>query len=208
MRNLILAALLVFAGPVIGNEIHLNGRNTVILSDDIGLNSTDLFVAAVAGKRIMLPLDQTLYIVVASPGGTYGSAVQIATMMAQLPNTKMFCRYCASAAGMIFAVFPKPNRLISKNSEVVMHEMYMDNVTANQVMQKIKLVDLIIASEEFNKTMRSVIGISRKEYEAKIIGTEWHVIGADLIKLKLADELVTISCDRYMTMLAPKTCSN
>jgi ATP-dependent protease ClpP protease subunit len=186
--------------------VHLNNVNTVILADHIGMVSVDTTVGALLGKRVMLPADETLYIVIASGGGEIDAALALHNFIGQLPNTVLICKYCASAASMIFADASHP-RLVTNKSVVLMHEMYMPHVTAKMA-QDSSFVDAITAaSDAFNEMIYKHIGITKEQYEDKILNTEWVVEGGDAVGLHLADELVRVECDTFESMLLPDTCS-
>jgi ATP-dependent protease ClpP protease subunit len=206
----LLSLTLVFAHAgacsVKPRTVHLNGANTVIFSNEIDGVQADTILHAIVGKRLLLRPTETLYVVIVSGGGNYSNAMVMKEFLATMPNTQVICKYCASAAGMLFATFPKPGRLAIKSSEVLMHEMYMPKVTAKMVNEKTILAGLLIDSEAFNKLMRTELGMSRADYEAKIADTEWSVMGVDNVTLKLADEFVVLECDQYVKRLAPKTC--
>lgn len=187
--------------------ITLTGMNTVLLVGDIDPVMTDNTIAALVGKRSMLPAKQTMYVLIASPGGMYQAGVILNNFISTLPNTEVICRACYSAAGMIFSA-SKLKRLATDNSSVLMHEMYTNHVTANVVRDGRSLKDLVKQSDEFNKLMYTVLGMSKSDYEDKIRGTEWIVEGEELVSLHLADEMVNVSCDMHMMFLAPETCAN
>lgn len=185
--------------------IELNGRNTIAFAGVIDALSNDMLTAAIIGKRALLPPDQTLYLVIASGGGNYRDALILKNFIAVVPNMQVICKYCASAAGMVFATF-KNHRMVIESSEMMMHEMYVIKVTANMLLNK-SIEGLIESSDEFNSLIRNVMGMSKKDYESKIIDQEWSVFGKELLKLKLADEIVKINCSDYVKAIAPHTCA-
>jgi ATP-dependent protease ClpP protease subunit len=186
--------------------IELNGRNTVLLETEITDLTMDTFAYAVMGKRLMLPPDQTLYILIVSGGGDYYTSLKVKKLFEDVPNVAVICKYCASAAGMLFATHKGPRLAIDK-SVMLMHEMYLRHATVKDVMNLNEMKQFVINSEDFNEMHYSIIGISREEYEKKIVGKEWTVEGEELVKLHLADKLVTIHCDEYWKSIAPDTCS-
>jgi ATP-dependent protease ClpP protease subunit len=189
-------------------SIHLTYSNSLIFAQEINRLNVGVFISAMIGKRVLLDEDQTLYVVVVSGGGDFGSVLAFMEAMDHIPNMKLICKYCASAAGLLFARSAHP-RLAIKKSKFLMHEMYMDHVTADMVISGPELiVSLIANSDDFNKRLYSLIGISKEAYENKIRNTEWIVGGPEMIKLHLADELVTIECDPFVQSVAPDTCSN
>ena len=187
--------------------LELNALNTLVFNEDIDSASADTFVAALMGKRVLLDMyfpGDTLYVIIASGGGQYYDVKMMRAMLAKIPNVAVICKYCASAAGYLFVTFPGKRYTIEK-SHLLMHEMYIPKLTAAQV-DNYNFNSLIKDSEEFNKEHYSRIGISRQEYEKKIIEKEWSVFGAGIIEIHLADEHVKLSCNAYVQRMAPDTC--
>lgn len=191
------------------NIIELNRFNTLLLDVEIDAKSTDTFLAALAGKRLLLPEEKTLYIIIASGGGNYyyAKSIQSALRMKAFKNVSVICKYCASAAGFIFATHTGDRLAISK-SQLLMHELYLAKFTAKNAYDETLLDNLVIDSDNFNRSMYTIIGMSQEEYENKIENKEWIVKGKDLVKLHLASRLITINCDDYVKIMAPNTCSD
>lgn len=187
--------------------IELNAINTLVFNEDIDAASADWFVSALIGKRMMLDRHDpkaTMYVIIASGGGVYYDVKMMRAMLAKIPNVAVICKYCASAAGYLFITFPGKRYVIEK-SHVLMHEMYIPKLTAAQV-DTYNFESLIKDSEEFNEEHYRRIGITRKEYEKKIIEKEWSVFGAGIIEIHLADEIIKLSCNPYVQRMAPDTC--
>ncbi len=89
--------------PADREKIKLTGHNTVLFDATIDDSSIDTSLAALTGKRLTLPLSQTVYILIASGGGNYAASLKFIEAVKYFPNLKMICKYCGSAAGMIFA---------------------------------------------------------------------------------------------------------
>ncbi len=191
--------------------VELNRLNTYVWSNEVSPVTTDEFIAALIGKRVLLDRVNPyakLYIVIVSGGGSYEHALAMKRLISQIPYVTLICKYCASAAGFIFATTPGTERLAIKKSQLLMHEMYLPHFTAENAKNPSIAKDLIKSSDEFNAAMYTKIGISKAEYEKKIINKEWNLYGEDLVKNKLADKLVNIKCDTYVNTLAPDTCSS
>jgi ATP-dependent protease ClpP protease subunit len=186
--------------------IELDGRNTVLLDKEITNVNIDTFAAALAGKRLLLPLNETLYVLIVSQGGNYEASLKVKVLFANMPNVAVICKYCASAAGMLFATHKGP-RYATEKSEMMMHEMYMQHATAREVQDANAMKQFIANSDDFNRLHYSIIGMSKEEYEKKITDKEWSVYGQDLVKLHLADKFVIVHCNDYLKSIAPDTCS-
>lgn len=194
-----------FAKPL--ETIELTGNNVVLLNTEMNDANMDTFIAAVAGKRIMLGDETTpLYILIVSGGGTYGSSLKVKKLFEVIPSLQVICKYCASAAGMVFVTHKGP-RLAIKKSILLMHEMFLQHATIKDVSNTFEMRLFWQNNEDFNKLHYDLIGISREEYEKKIVGKQWIVEGEEIVKLHLADKVVKIHCDDYINSLAPDTCS-
>lgn len=191
--------------------IELNRLNTYVWSNEVSPVTTDEFMAALIGKRILLDRVNPyakLYVVIVSGGGSYEHALVMKRLISQIPYVTLICKYCASAAGFIFATTPGTERLAIKKSQLLMHEMYLPHFTAQNAKNPAIMKDLIKSSDEFNAAMYTKIGMSKADYEKKIINKDWILNGDELVKHKLADKLVNIKCDVYVNTLAPDTCSS
>lgn len=155
---------------------------------------------------MLLPLEETVYIVLVSPGGRYSVGLEIIEVLKSLPNTQLICKYCGSMAGQIFAASGL-KRLVINKSRLMMHEMVLPRFTAEMAKYPQLSERLIHNSEAFNAVMYNMIGITKEQYEAKIIGKDWELSGKDIIKHNLADELVRLDCHFLTSEALPDTCS-
>jgi ATP-dependent protease ClpP protease subunit len=144
-------------------------------------------------------------VVIVSGGGQYGEGVRLMNVINSVPNTTVICKYCASAAGMVFGASTS-RRLVIQKSELIMHEMFMDHITANMMGPNLAN-SLKKSSDEFNQIMYSKIGMSKADYEKKILNTEWILDGIDIVKFHLADEFVRLDCDDILKYILKDTCS-
>lgn len=211
---LVLASITFTASPpaitstIKPEVIHLNMKNTMIFDREINAGTVDNFVAALIGKEIILGNENApLYIIIVSPGGGYETAKDMRKILTKVKNVVLICKYCASAAGYVFATYDGP-RLVVKESQLMIHEMYISHFTAENVSHKEILDELIKDSAEFNEAMYTLMNMSKEDYLTKIIGKEWNLNGLEIVKWHLADKLVTISCDEYIKRLAPNTCAS
>lgn len=206
--TLMLSLLCCVGSPSVAKTraVELNTDNTLIFDSEVNEISVNTFVRALIGLRNELPMNQKLYVIIASPGGQYGAGKKLLAFMDRVPNMELVCKYCASAAGMLF-IASKHRRLVIEKSDILMHEMYLAKVTAITASNPFIIKDLVSASEEFNKMHYSRIGMTREAYMNKIKDKVWNVWGGEALKLHLADEQVVLHCNDYIKMLAPKTCN-
>jgi len=188
-------------------RVTLTASNTVIYDTDISLVSVNNIYSSIVNKRSITPIYEPIYLVIVSGGGQYSAVRLLVDNLRQIPNLVMICRYCASSAGYLFATH-SGRRLVSKGSELLMHEMFIPKLTANDTKNPQVITSLVQSSNEFNQTIAKIIGISIEQYEAKIIpNKEWSLLDADIVKHKLADAVISkIECDVWIRQMAPMTC--
>lgn len=191
--------------PRIDADVYLNGANTVLFDQAIVPQTADTFAKAVMGQRILIGPSQPLYVLIASPGGYVDVGERIYTFLGSMENLTLICRFCASDAGLLFATFKGP-RLVTDGTQFIMHEMFMDHVTGEMLRSQLDIAAFIQRSDDFNKRLYNMIGMSRQEYEKKIVKKEWELTGNEIVKNHLADRMVKVACDPYMKSLAPITC--
>lgn len=186
--------------------LELNYKNTIIFETEVSEISVNVFVRALIGARDILPAKEKLYVLIVSPGGGYDAGKKLLQFLKKMQNTELICKYCASMSGQIF-VASGLHRMVIEKSDILMHEMFLPHVTALNATNKSIINNLVASSEEFNKVMYTIIGISKEDYMKKITNKSWNVYGNEALKLHLADELIKIHCDDYVKMLAPQTCN-
>jgi hypothetical protein len=193
--------------PVVSNSvISLTESNTVIFDSKIDNLEVYKILSELRYRRAKLSHNKPLYLVIVSGGGYYDAAKFWRKELATIPNLTLICKYCASAAGYIFATFEGP-RLVIDKSLMVMHEMYIDHVTANMLMRLDLFEGLSRNSQEFNKAISDIIGISPDEYSLRILDRNWEVEGSDIVNLHLADKVIKLNCSPKIADFAPNTCS-
>jgi ATP-dependent protease ClpP protease subunit len=198
-------SLLVSSHSNAQETIELTGRNTALLDFEIMPAGVHGFLQAIVGARTMLPLNQTLYIVINSPGGVIEGALLLRKVIDGVPNVALICDECDSGAGLIFVTSKQP-RLVTDKSTVMCHEMSQMVTAASLTPQA--TASLKTASDAFNKEIYTVMGMSKEQYEKNIIGQQWEIIGAANVKLHLADRVVKVHCDPYMRQIANNLCDS
>jgi ATP-dependent protease ClpP protease subunit len=213
--NLWLVILVVYMLGVFSCESHAKGKirtidlnemNSLGFAQYINPYAVDLTMSAVTAKSLMVK-DDPLYLVVASYGGEYFSAKVLKFYLDRVPNLTLICTNCQSAAGMIFGT-SSHKRLVTTKSIVMMHEMYVQKVTANQITKQSLVESLQRDSREFNLLMANKLDMPVDKYEDKIRDAEWTLEGKDIVDAGLADEVVRIRCNDYVKAVMPVTCGD
>jgi ATP-dependent protease ClpP protease subunit len=201
MKYLIFIVLLS-ASLANAREVILTATNTVVFNQEFTAATVDMAIASLLIKRIkraVTPVGSPVYLYLDSPGGDVDASSTLVRAIKTIPGVDVLCQNCASAAGYVLAT--AQHRLVTPDSRILMHEMYLPRVTAADLKDTKQIKEFIKKSDEFNRRIYSVIGISKKEYEDHIIGKRWIVDGEDIVTLHLADEMVTISCDTYIQLM-------
>jgi ATP-dependent protease ClpP protease subunit len=210
MKNLskfaIIAMLLLGIVEVEARTVELGTHNTVILDRDLNYLTLDVFEPAAVAKRMFLPPNEVLYILIVSPGGQALAAYELLEFIESLPNVALICKNCNSGAAMIFAATTHPKLAINKSS-AIMHEMYVPKMTARMMQDKKQTQATVKFSAEFDKLMADSLSMKLKDYQDKINNKEWAIKGKELVDFKMADELVDIICIGRLLQIAPDTCS-
>lgn len=185
--------------------VYLTEKNTVVYADMINTYSVDLVTAAIVAKRLFVPEQEPLYIVIGSYGGFYEQALILRFFLDRVPNLVLICYNCQSAAGLVFMTSAHP-RYVVKNSTLMMHEMYNPHATA-KFMSNPKLVESFVkSSDEFDRSIANVLKMKLKDYQKKVTDTSWVVRGKDIVKLGAADEVINVRCNAFIKTIAPLTC--
>lgn len=213
MKKLILAIILLTTQLAVAKprrpdalrEITLTPYNTVYLGGMIHRGMVDAFVFEMVIKRAFLDSKEPLFILINSGGGEVYAAMDIAAAIKDTPNIELVCSYCGSAAAYIFEATSKP-RLISHQSNILMHEMYITHMTAEMLTNIRAIAEFVRLSDEFDKLFYTTIGITREEYMDHIRNRVWVLFGDDMLSHHLADKRVKISCDKDVAAVEYNLC--
>jgi ATP-dependent protease ClpP protease subunit len=198
MKYLIFIVLLS-ASLANARAIVLTATNTVVFNQEFTAATVDMAIASLLSKRAITPVGSPVYLYLDSPGGDVDASNTLVRAIKTISGVDVLCQNCASAAGYVLAT--AQYRLVTPDSRILMHEMYLPRVTAADLKDTKQIKEFIKKSDEFNRRIYSVIGISKKEYEDHIIGKRWIIYGEDIVPLHLADEMVTISCDTHIQLM-------
>jgi ATP-dependent protease ClpP protease subunit len=193
----------VFSRP----SVELTGMNTVVMDGEINIVSTDVTIKALTAVA-MVAKGQPVYLLLVSPGGELNAAMALKDSMDTIPNLYVICKFCASAAGMLFVT--AKHRLALENSEFMAHEPYLTRVNAEMLMNTDEMTQFLVDSLQFDTLEATAMGMTIDMYLLKIRSSPeemWWLHGKELVANKAADKVVTLNCNAYMNALAPKSCS-
>jgi len=210
MKLILIASILFFFNAAYAKDkttnIFLTERNTVSLSTEMNLSSIDTLINAMVMKRISLPAESMLYLLIVSIGGEVRTIDPVLKMASELPNIAVICKYCASAAGSLFVRFPGPKYVIKKSVAMFHHDALV-RFTADMVDNVKMLQTFKQESKEFDQQIADAMGMELKDYEVKIKEKDWDISGFDIIKIDRYVTSANITCDADALAMYPDTCS-
>jgi ATP-dependent protease ClpP protease subunit len=183
--------------------IELNESNTLIFDQGIYPEFGIVFTMAAIFQRAALPAEETLYVLIYSPGGRTDIAESLSATLNDMPNTKLVCVRCASAAAWIFEKSDE-QRLILPTTEIIMHEI--GTFIRPSTIDTFDAAKFKADGEAFNQVFMDRMNMSAEEYHERIDGTDWSVMADEMIKLGLADQIIQVKCDEAISTIMPNTC--
>lgn len=203
IANVFIGALAAAGPPT--QTVELYSNNTLVFENEITRTSVDTLAAAILGKRAALPVEQTLYVVIFSPGGDFARSQVLKTFIDLMPNVALICRSCYSGAAYIFCTSKQP-KFFTADSSVMFHEAFKDHVTARDVREGVELLSLVEASDKHDVEVAAALGMPLEAYHKKVHGTEWVLSGAEINKAGCRSKITKIKCDPYIASILPNTC--
>jgi ATP-dependent protease ClpP protease subunit len=183
--------------------IALDISNSVVLDQPIAGANLESIFGNLMFKRMMNDVQVPIYLVLESPGGEVEAAGAFMGAIVRIPNLVLVCGTCESAAAMIFEGKPMIPRLVTKNSYILMHEMY-ESIHPSTPQKEID--DFRIAGALLNKIFEARLGWTDERYKAAVVGSELIYQGNNIKEAGLADEYVNFTCDDYVNAFAPRVC--
>jgi ATP-dependent protease ClpP protease subunit len=182
--------------------IEITVNNTTFITGEFNPQMFHATCQAMIGGKVVCG-EEPLNVIILSGGGSVEVGKQLALIINKVPNIRLICLECDSAASYLF-VSSKKERLMLKESVIGMHEVKW---TLPQTMITPELVDR--AKEEndaFDQVYADAMGTTLEEYRKHITDQFWAVKGPEAVKLKLADRIIKIHCDEAAKAVFPVTC--
>ena len=169
--------------------ITLEKNNTVVLRGEITQDSADKFLM----DLISHDNNTSLYIYIHSPGGSVIAGQRIVQYM----QTQNITCITDKAYSMAFVILQTcRNRYITPTASVMQHQQslgFEGNLYAmNNYLQMINQID-----KDMNTLQAKRLNISLKEFHEKT-SLDWWLYGEDIIKNKVADNIVHVSCSKEL----------
>lgn len=188
MKTLITSLMLILLLGFIGCD-----NSNIVLTKDNFINLRGIIDPANADKVIReykalrkLNAKKTIYLVIESPGGYIGQGNRIIAVLGKDKNVKTISIYAASMASAIVEALPG-ERLSIPNATFMFHRgMFVRTVK--------ELIGL-----ETNNSKR--LHLTLNEYRMKVV-KQWDINGVELLRNKIVDRFVSISCDKSLDKLS------
>lgn len=200
---LLLFTTLAHAKHSAPRKISLNAYNTVMFSSEVNTVSIENALLTLSLKRQQLALPAPIYLIIDTTGGFMDAAEVFIKTILLAPELYLVCRDCQSAGAFMLEATTTP-RLVTAKSHIMLHHMTLTllaSTSASEIEEFRKESDL------FDKVFYARMGITKESYQKKIEGHHTlDLIGEDIVKNKLADELVIIECDDHISGQFPDFC--
>lgn len=179
-----------------GENVNLTTDNTVSIRSSI----TDNSVAKAAKELINLDIKRAdkkypIYLVIDSGGGSILAGLKFIRIAKTIKNLKTICIYCASMAHAIAQQLPG-ERLAVGGNIMMAHRAkggFSGQFESGEVESRLRLFKVLVRDMEKKNADR--IGISLKDYKAKVVN-EWWTYGAESLKQNIVDGIVELSCSK------------
>lgn len=142
--------------------------------------------------------DDTIYLVIDSPGGSVTAGNRFIDFANSLPQKiKPICLFCASMGYHMFQSFDE--RLVYESSELMSHRVRIGGLAGQVPGEAVsRLNDIIATSQRMDEKVAKRIGINVKDYQ-KLIYDELWLSGYDAVKMRHADRVAKIKCSKELT---------
>lgn len=157
----------------------------------------------IVGSKVLAG-GEKLNVVIISGGGSVPIGYKLSALVESLPNIRLICIECQSAASRLF-VSSHHERLVLKDSYLMAHEMKWILPAALMTAKLFK--ESKFENDYFNAPYADLMGISLDEYGTLIRGKQLQFNGEKAIKSHLADRLIKLKCTDSAARIFTVTCS-
>lgn len=197
----IIGVLMSFSAKSSSDVVTLTSRNHIAFVgpvNDMSVAKAQLELATISSN---LSKSDVIYLVIDSPGGSIAAGNRFIDFANSLPQKiKPICLFCASMGYIMFQSFDE--RLVYASSELMSHRASLGGVQGQIPGEFITRVNNVMdILNRINSRVSARLGMSKEAYERLIYNELW-LEGEAAVKMKHADKVVKITCERY---LATKT---
>ena len=196
MRKLLLMISILFSFSLSAETLVLN-ENTISIRGGIDYRSMGEAINELLELSNKLPVNESITIVIDSPGGSVYAGMQFIQVMQSVPQSiRAVCLFCASMGSSIFE--HADVRYVTPHSVLMFHRAkgtFKGQFSDGEIEQRLKLWSSIIESLE--KTTAEKMGITIEEYKTKIKDELW-IYGRDNVNQGTADSVMNITCTKEL----------
>lgn len=171
-------------------NIILKPGNHMFLTDEINQDTRELFIF---NNRVLNTRD--IYIYINSNGGSVMEGNKIIENINFLSNTGYNVSCIAqNAFSMAFHILQHcPRRYVTKTSTLMQHQIKLGvNDNLENIKSYLNMIEAL--NDKFNEYSALRINMSKYEFMSKI-ENDWWIYGSDnILKYKLADQIVSVGC--------------
>jgi ATP-dependent protease ClpP protease subunit len=192
MKAMLLSLLLLVSLSCQAEVIQLTTNNTINIRTQIDGNSVSKAMKEIAALREKSP-NETLYIVLNSPGGSIPDGLDFIRFLDTQENIKTITIFAASMASAIVEA-NKGERLIVEDGILMFHRARVGvqgQIGEGELESQLENIKRIVESLEIKNADR--MDLSLKEYRAKVKDEYW-LFGKQAVKEDGADKIVKIHC--------------
>ena len=179
------------------DSILLTGNNTVHFSgkvDEVSVAKAQRELGLLSAK---LGKNDTIYLVIDSPGGSVVDGNQFIDFADALPQKiKPICVFCASMGYHMFQSFDE--RLVLPSSMLMSHRVSIGGLSGQvpgEANSRLKRIERI--SHEMDVKVAKRVGMSVDSYKALIYDELW-LSGAESVETKHADRIAKFRCSKEL----------
>lgn len=186
--------VLLMCSSLFAKNIELTESNFVLIRNEIGENSVSKAQIELSKKVVQRGMkNYTIYLVLDSPGGSITSGLDFIEFAKTIPNLETVTLFAASMASAIVEALPGKRNILSTG--VLMFHRARGGVSgqfeSGELESRLEFYKSMVRGME--KTNADRLGISLDSYKSKVVNELW-ILGADSVKSKAADEVITITC--------------
>lgn len=188
---------LLISASSFSQDVVLTNDNYVILSGPVTDNSVSGVAQKLGQLSAKLPAGAVVYLVLDTPGGSVMAGSQLADFGKSLPlKIKPVCLFCASMGYHLFQSFDE--RIVQSSSTLMSHRASLGGVSGQIPGEFITRVNQIMSYlNEMDTKAATRVGMTREAYQQLIYNELW-LSGTEAVKVKHADRLAKIRCDKSL----------
>lgn len=186
--------VLLICSSLFAKNIELTDSNFVLIRNEINDQTVSKAQVELSKKVVQRGLkNYTIYLVLDSPGGSISSGLDFIEFAKTIPNLETVTLFAASMASAIVEALPGRRNVLSTGT-LMFHRArggVEGQFESGELESRLEFYKNMVRSME--KTNANRLGISLETYKAKVVNELW-IFGADSVKSKAADEIVSVSC--------------